>query len=1240
MKILAIRGENLASLHGRFAVELAQPPLARAGLFAITGPTGAGKSTLLDAMCLALFGRTPRVGGKSGFEVADPSGTVGVQSPAQLLRRGAVAASAEVDFEGIDGKAYRATWAIRRARLKADGKPQAAELTLTALEGGQRLGSKAGEVLEATERLLGLNFDQFRRSVLLAQGEFAAFLRANASERAELLEKATGTGHFRQLSTAAFEAVAERRRRLDLLLEGQKGELPLEPGLRTELEAQRAEAGQGFESARVALELRRAELSWFEQEARLAGALSQAQRELVAAEAPLAGLSIREAEAAAVRAVLPLAEAFAESERLALQLPEVTSRFERSASARVAAEGARTAAELALSEATKAQDAWQAGLPEVNRLLGEARLQQERVGALQGELRQSQSRLQPVVERLKEGEAQSLRLTEQRSVLERDRREHEGWSGRRAPWFDAVARRETLRPQLERLAVLEREVAERKLASEQHGLQQGEARRQLDQAESEHRIARIDHERLKAEVARREADPQLRDGRTFDAMTVEWNRKVAQLEIAERLDQQSRGATAAIDRLDHALERLHDRLEQGLAEQGAVAHQVDEAGLSIREARARLEGARRVESLESQRHALVEGEPCPLCGSESHPWGAGRTPHPVVDAFQRELLQAEAREAALRRQLDQLRDQLTAHRGEEAKHRAERSAQHAQRDAARREWDAQLSGLFEESVHPGDEALPHRIGADRLHAREALADLVERRKTVTGLEEQLAKLIGQRTEAEQRFNAAQTLRAERETNFATLRAVQEQLQGERERAEQSLAALAIEAVGAEQLGEERWAGRLEALVRRTGEFEAWQQRGLALDAAMQELKPKQEALRGQLEELEQRRQAHASEVEAVGLRLREGQGALEALLQGRALEGWSSEVERTGQARAAAERSAREQRELASRNESEARLAEVAARGELERHQQRSGEVEALLNSALAAQAIPRQELVRRLALGASFVAAAEREGTEARTRVAEARAVAGKAQLAAEGHAASRPPGEGDGVAARTALQSAESEQASRAQALGGLEERLREDDGRRQRGLARAAELERAQADLSRWELLNDLIGAKTGDKFALVAQGLTLEVLLEAANAHLAEFAPRYRLQQVKSALLELEVIDLEMGSEVRGLPSLSGGEGFLVSLALALGLSSLQARGRTVASLFIDEGFGTLDPESLDAALDALDALQASGRQVGVISHVPGLVDRIGTEVRVVKRGAGSSVVRVIGLDGEVAPPSAR
>ena len=180
MQILSIRGKNIASLAQPFELRLDQAPLATAGLFAITGETGAGKSSLLDAMCLALYGDAPRLAtGASSDEVPDPSGdAIKAKDARAILRRGAVQGWAEVRFTAMDGQDYIARWQARRARDKADGKLQNVSRSLARAADQQVLASQTTAVTEQIVALTGLTYEEFRRTVLLAQGDFDAFLRA------------------------------------------------------------------------------------------------------------------------------------------------------------------------------------------------------------------------------------------------------------------------------------------------------------------------------------------------------------------------------------------------------------------------------------------------------------------------------------------------------------------------------------------------------------------------------------------------------------------------------------------------------------------------------------------------------------------------------------------------------------------------------------------------------------------------------------------------------------------------------------------------------------------------------------------------------------------------------------------------------------------------------------------------------------------------------------------------------
>ena len=232
MRILAIRLRNLNSLTGSWTIDFTAPEYAASGIFAITGPTGAGKSTILDAVCLALFARTPRLGHIS-------------KSSNEILSRRAGDCFAEVEFETRQGH-YRCHWGQHRARRSAEGELQPPRHEIVDARSGKVLETRSKEVGRLVERVTGMDYDRFTRSILLAQGDFAAFLEADADQRAPILEQITGTGIYSRLSIAVHERTSEERRKTASLQEAMGNVVLLGEEEETGLEAR---IGEGMTAA-------------------------------------------------------------------------------------------------------------------------------------------------------------------------------------------------------------------------------------------------------------------------------------------------------------------------------------------------------------------------------------------------------------------------------------------------------------------------------------------------------------------------------------------------------------------------------------------------------------------------------------------------------------------------------------------------------------------------------------------------------------------------------------------------------------------------------------------------------------------------------------------------------------------------------------------------------------------------------------------------------------------------------
>lgn len=285
MKVLAIRGRNLASL-GEFNVDFTQEPLASSGLFAITGATGAGKSTLLDALCLALYNKTPRlahVSNQAGNLADVGEHTLGIHETKNILRRGAIDGFAEVDFVGNDGQDYRAKWSVRRAHNRSTGAVQGEVLSLHHLPDLNPIGHKKTEVLAAIEEKIGLAFTEFNRAVLLAQNEFFTFLKADDSERATLLEALTGSELFSELSKQVFVNHKHEREKLFQLQQTLNLQPPLSDEAKQQLLVDLSQLQQQVQLEQTQLEQLKKQLAWHDTAQQLQQRLQQVEQQLALA---------------------------------------------------------------------------------------------------------------------------------------------------------------------------------------------------------------------------------------------------------------------------------------------------------------------------------------------------------------------------------------------------------------------------------------------------------------------------------------------------------------------------------------------------------------------------------------------------------------------------------------------------------------------------------------------------------------------------------------------------------------------------------------------------------------------------------------------------------------------------------------------------------------------------------------------------------------------------------------------
>lgn len=1258
MRITRIHLKNLNSLLGEWSINLDLPEYADEGIFAVTGPTGAGKSTLLDAICLALYGQTPRLGRLSA-------------SFNDIMSRRAGECSAEVEFELASGR-YRCTWYQHRARRRAGGtlQPythQIADITKDP-EHGEILENAPSKTAAKVTELTGLDFDRFTRSMLLAQGRFATFLNASPSERSPILEQITGTDIYTHISKSAHTRLNREKAWHEELKAKLAGLQVLAPEEEAELRARRrAAADQDAALAREEEEVRRM-LRRMEQKgevrAQLA-ALEQKERDCAAREQ--AFLPSRLRLACALRAL-----------ELDSGYTELTSLREQ-----------KRSAEAALQEQEEQQN-------RLNDALRDARAQHESALANEASARNERERALPLLRavrdmdvRLAEKREQVTRLVQEAEAARRQREEHAREQdaclslGRKlAEEKDRLERElatgseddalpEALPLLRERLTALgarqkESRTADEELANARNARQRAdrETARQKDE------VARLTRQDSAARHAAEQEDAALAAllngaspeavrselailrarAHTFATLRDHAARRDAALRLQEEKEQEGERLAATLAAMTETLRLLRDK-ETLLAADEAVCQE-------------KISMAARVASLAEQRAELHDGLPCPLCGAVHHPYAAGILPR--EDEARNSLRAVQAELARVRAEvLDKekrcsaaLRDQanLAALAADNAKRAAEEDALVAEH-AARADLHADLFRTADNGAEL------QRVQAE-LDA--ALNRAEQRNRELSATEERCRDLRRAVQETGDALTSARVDAERSEGTAALIRAAEE-------RAEQN----AQERNSARDSAERAWRDALTPFTLATDLTDAEILRTLEARRERRErLRDEARALDRELEKQSAAREKREEQLRADEQTLRSASQKLaEAGDEQRALETRRRETLHAldGDASGADEAEARREHALrtaenavrqAIQTKEGTERAKEAASARLREGEQRLKELNAMLqerepdfaallcrkgfareNNSESPQEAERVFLASRLAEEERERLRREEQALdEEKTSLASQREVltaryaalddAMPAPLAVPGAAgqtaenAARDEQQKDAFSAR--LNDVLSARTALQREIGILDQRLEADARLVREWGEKSRALHRQEAECRRWQDLHDLIGSYDGARFRNFAQGLTFDAVITLANRQLARMTDRYTLLRMpaadgEGASLELAVKDHWQAGEVRTTKNLSGGESFLVSLALALGLSRLAGRKIRVDSLFLDEGFGTLDAEALDVALDTLGALRQDGKIIGVISHVAALRDRIGTRIELTRGTGGVSAL---------------
>ena len=1242
MRILAIRGENLASLAEPFALEFEQEPLRSCGLFAITGETGAGKSTILDALCLALYDTFPRVEATEGSERApDPSGELlAMRDPAPILRRGAGGGYAEVDFVARDGQRYRARCGLQRARSKAAGKLQKRSRSLWRIDA-------TGAVIEALEsgvspvnrrivELTDLTFDQFCRTALLAQGDFDAFLRADAGKRADLLEKITGAEIYGRLSQHAYEAARKAQENLEQL-ERRQGDFILlteEDRAAREAEIETLSQTRGeteSESAAIQNSLRR-----LENHAQALERLRQAETETEASTRALDELAPQAAQLERIERAEPL-----RTQWRTMRETDAAARRQKEMAA-LAQERAAHAQET-LARADTEERAARLTLDDIQQKIVALTPVWEEAGVLDIRIAETQKH---ETQSRRDVESAQAAADAKRQALDAARAEqNENLRELEAAKTEA-ARCAPARPLAERLPEIDDWLTKRIELSQENDradAEAGEVRIELDRinqtltasvtadaqdraerdalatqiAEREQALAALDEERAAEKVAQVGAEVAIL--RALRRPASDYARAAEALAEADRIIADRKQLAVG---LTQELQALRDRRVQQAAD-SADAMRLGELA----------EAAADPHALQL-RAVLDDGKPCPVCGALEHPFSQN------AEAAHQLVAELQKRREAARHALDRLDALIVQTEGAAAAARAEEETAQRQHRAATAEIAQATQDYAALTASRPMSAAPSAING-----------------AVSRIDELLAERESEAEALAQKLEAARRLRDERDRlikRYNTTRDAMDRRQNERqsattrqqkfvERAAQLATTLAhngerivsidrslkpfLDLCGLMTADLDR--DPVSARARLVQASENHQKAQAILDRLTQvcgtlELRVATLTAEAQAsaDSFATLSQTYAAQCKT----LKDLRAARARLLDGEATQDHRARHEEQRKALADAFEQKRNLRAAAGESAAAARsLAEESLR-EIETTAQALHMAEDAFLQACATAGLTQVAAESLLAAPQEEIFSLREQLRLAQERCAAARATIAARRQDVDASCADLPEAQQADLAARVAVLSEQLEAMS--SRMGALREQISQDDTARTRAEGLSREIDAARATNKLWDEINAAIGSRSGDKFRRFAQSVTLDQLVALANQRLALLSPRYRLEKSGEIdSLGLQIVDRDLGDERRSTRSLSGGERFLASLALALALAGLEGRDSFVDTLFIDEGFGSLDSMTLDIAIDALESLQGQGRKVGVISHVDSLQQRISTKISVERRGGGLSVVRV-------------
>lgn len=1216
MQILKLSFENINSLKGAWTIDF-QAPDFRSGIFAIVGPTGSGKTTILDAICLALYGHTPRIGSIT-------------QNANEVMNRDCDSCRSSLEFQTLSGR-YRATWSQKKQKnFDKTGKYGQVVSTMEKFEDGCWIpitdGSKVTSKKQEVQKIIGLSFDQFKRSVMLSQGDFAAFLKSKPNEKAQTLEQITGTQIYSLLSTKVYDLAEEQKK----LFEDKQREVELSPVLDDAVVLTKQEQLKGITEEAKVLET---QISKIEKESRWISETAELRNQFLRVKAELERLKENRNEFFRKENVVRLAE---HAQNI---LPIFNTLIDKQ-SLREDSIKEKSAAENELVNATKSLKEKDFNFKAAEEALNNENLQKPKKLALFSQIESLDAEISPLIKSSRLAQEEKIKLENETAdckdhlnkakedirKLEEDREKRD------------LERKEDIKGAF--LYQRKDELRDCKITAETLSAALADAEGKADKAsetvksqEKEAEALRIRKEKIASvieadKVLLKEAEKRLSeilDGKTLDELTQEQLSFSEQIPLLEAV----KSALKAVCDQKEEIVRQEDVMQRDSAELDNWSSKKEGYEKEIQSLTSRqeeLEALVQIDELTKVRAELKEGEPCPVCGSLEHPFAANLPPE-VATAKERlavvkeESTDLQKNQKEADRKIDVLKDRILV--SEKRLKELRKNLDLAEEELTLKCGRAGLTreGVTEEAAAvliTKKESLLIDIKKRIAKARDAESKAAAAKEKIAGTTEELHRAEMVFSNAQTKFESAKSLLAQAQTGREKARTELEQFWRKTAKEYGSVITDGELFAHNPELFK-RWiakAAKYEELLESCREIE----NSLAIK------KGTLPGLVESVERLEKSSPEKSDQAAELQTELKTKQLQRDKLFGTKLVE-----IERKAYERLLSQLA--EAKDQAYENLSKARSVQAAAEQRLKTAEQRSAEAEKNLLSAktewtdaLKKEKFESEEDWRRARLDSEAINALHKEITDykAQSRSAADRFSEADKKLA-EKESQKLTDKSLEVLEAEKREASAEKEKLL--EQKGELQKELKTDEEARIKRAGIEDELKKLKHQVAVWDRLNTLVGSSSGDKYRRYVQSLVLLTLLKNANVELTKLHSRYRLAK-GGGDMEIKVIDSDLADQERPTDNLSGGETFIVSLALALGLAQMASNNVRIDSLFLDEGFGTLDDDSLEKALNALSSLNAQGKTVGLISHVDQIKERIPSKI-VVKRSAQPGVSRLEG-----------